>query len=42
MTVAIFLGSLCGAMFLGVPVAFSLLFCGLALMWHLVSLCNVR
>lgn len=35
MTVAIFLGSLCGAMFLGIPVAFALLFCGLALMWHL-------
>jgi len=35
MTVAVFLASLCGAMLLGVPVAFALLFCGLALMWHL-------
>lgn len=35
MTVTIFLASLCGAMLLGVPVAFALLFCGLAMMWHL-------
>lgn len=35
MTVTIFLTSLCGAMLLGVPVAFALLFCGLAMMWHL-------
>jgi TRAP-type transport system large permease protein len=35
MTIAIFVGALMGAMLLGVPVAFSLMFCGLALMWHL-------
>ena len=35
MTIAIFLGSLLGAMALGVPIAFSLLLCGAALMWHL-------
>ena len=35
MTIAIFLGSLLGAMALGVPIAFSLLVCGAALMWHL-------
>jgi TRAP-type transport system large permease protein len=35
MTIAVFLGALLGAMFLGVPIAFSLLFCGAALMWHL-------
>ncbi len=35
MTVAIFLGSLIGAMALGIPIAFSLLLCGAALMWHL-------
>ncbi len=35
MTVAIFLGSLLGAMALGIPIAFSLLLCGAALMWHL-------
>ena len=35
MTIAIFLGALLGAMALGVPIAFSLLFCGAALMWHL-------
>jgi len=34
-TIAIFLGALLGAMALGVPIAFSLLFCGAALMWHL-------
>lgn len=35
MTIAIFLGSLLGAMALGVPIAFSLLACGAALMWHM-------
>jgi tripartite ATP-independent transporter DctM subunit len=35
MTIAIFLGSLLGAMALGVPIAFALLACGAALMWHL-------
>ena len=35
MTIAVFLGSLLAAMLLGVPIAFSLLFCGVALMWHL-------
>jgi TRAP-type mannitol/chloroaromatic compound transport system permease large subunit len=35
MTILIFLGSLLGAMALGVPIAFSLLLCGAALMWHL-------
>ena len=35
MTITIFLVSLLAAMALGVPIAFSLLFCGAALMWHL-------
>ena len=35
MTITIFLGSLLGAMMLGVPIAFSLLLCGAALMWHM-------
>ncbi len=35
MTIAVFLGSLLAAMALGVPIAFSLLLCGVALMWHL-------
>ena len=35
MTVAIFLGALLSAMALGVPIAFSLLICGAALMWHM-------
>src|SRR3954463_11492196 len=35
MTIAIFLGSLLGAMALGVPIAFSLLICGAELMWHM-------
>jgi TRAP-type transport system large permease protein len=35
MTIAVFLGSLLAAMALGVPIAFSLLLCGTALMWHL-------
>ncbi|MBL8286609.1 MAG: TRAP transporter large permease subunit [Rubrivivax sp.] len=35
MTVAIFLGSLLAAMALGIPIAYSLLLSGAALMWHL-------
>ncbi len=35
MTITIFLASLIGAMALGVPIAFSLLLCGVALMWHM-------
>ena len=35
MTIAVFLGSLLGAMALGIPIAFSLLLCGAALMWHM-------
>ena len=35
MTVAIFLGALIGAMALGIPIAYALLACGVALMWHL-------
>ena len=35
MTIFVFLGSLLGAMALGIPIAFSLLLCGAALMWHL-------
>ena len=35
MTISIFLGALLGAMALGVPIAFALLICGVALMWHL-------
>ncbi len=35
MTIAIFLAALLGAMALGVPIAFSLLVTGAALMWHL-------
>lgn len=35
MTVAVFLSSLCGAMVLGMPIAFALLVCGLALMGYL-------
>ncbi len=35
MTIAIFLGSLVAAMVIGVPISFSLLLCGAALMWHL-------
>ncbi len=35
MTITIFLVSLIGAMALGVPIAFSLLACGIALMWHM-------
>ncbi len=35
MTVAVFLGALLGAMALGMPIAYALLVCGMALMWHL-------
>ena len=35
MTVAVFLGALLGAMALGIPIAYALLACGVALMWHL-------
>ncbi len=35
MTIAVFLCSLLSAMALGIPIAFSLLLCGAALMWHL-------
>ena len=35
MTIAVFLGALLGAMALGMPIAYALLVCGVALMWHL-------
>ncbi len=35
MTVMIFVGSLLAAMAIGIPIAYSLLFSGVALMWHL-------
>jgi len=35
MTIAIFLGSLLGSMAIGMPIAFALLLCGMALMLHL-------
>ncbi len=35
MTIAVFLGSLLGAMALGIPIAYALLASGIALMWHL-------
>lgn len=35
MTIAVFLGALIGCMAIGVPIAYSLLLCGVALMWHL-------
>mgnify|MGYP006280082675 CR=1 FL=1 len=35
MTILVFLGALLGAMALGVPIAYSLLLCGAALMWHM-------
>jgi len=35
MTILVFLGALLGAMALGVPIAYALLACGVALMWHL-------
>jgi tripartite ATP-independent transporter DctM subunit len=37
MTVAIFMGSLCGAMIFGMPVAFALLVCAVSLMWYLIG-----
>ena len=41
MTITIFLGSLLGAMALGMPIAFALLVCGVALMWHHRT-CSIR
>ena len=35
MIITIFLGSMLGAMALGIPIAFSVLLCGAALMWHM-------
>src|SRR6266481_2509382 len=35
LTIAVFLGSLLGAMALGIPIAYALLVSGMALMWHL-------
>jgi tripartite ATP-independent transporter DctM subunit len=35
MIITIFLGSMLSAMALGIPIAFSLLLCGAALMWHM-------
>lgn len=35
MTLLIFVSSLLGAMAIGVPIAFALIFCGMALMWHM-------
>lgn len=35
MTITIFLGALLGSMALGLPIAFALLACGAALMWHM-------
>ena len=35
MTIFVFIGSLLAAMALGIPIAFSLLLCGVALMWHM-------
>ena len=35
MTVFVFLGSLLAAMAIGIPIAYALLACGVALMWHL-------
>jgi TRAP-type transport system large permease protein len=35
MIITIFLGSMLGAMALGIPIAFALLLCGAALMWHM-------
>ncbi len=35
MTILVFVGSLLGAMALGIPISFALLVCGAALMWHL-------
>lgn len=35
MTLLVFISSMLGAMAIGVPVAFALIFCGVALMWHM-------
>ena len=35
MTIAVFLGSLLGAMAIGMPIAFALIVCGIAMMYHL-------
>jgi len=35
MTLLIFVSSLLGAMAIGVPIAFALIFCGIMLMWHM-------
>ena len=35
MTILVFVGSLLGAMAIGIPISFALLVCGAALMWHL-------
>lgn len=35
MTLLVFISSMLGAMAIGVPVAFALMFCGVALMWHM-------
>ncbi|WP_343315844.1 TRAP transporter large permease subunit [Brucella sp. BE17] len=35
MTLVVFVGALLGAMVIGVPVAFSLMFCGVMLMWYM-------
>jgi tripartite ATP-independent transporter DctM subunit len=35
MTLLVFIGSMLGAMAIGVPVAFALMVCGVALMWHM-------
>ncbi|WP_207482143.1 TRAP transporter large permease [Arenibaculum pallidiluteum] len=35
MTIAVFLGSLMGAMAVGMPIAFALMICAIALMWHM-------
>ena len=35
MTIAVFLGSLLGAMAIGMPIAYALILCGIALMVHL-------
>lgn len=35
MTLLVFIGSLLGAMAIGVPVAFALMLCGVTLMWHM-------
>ncbi len=35
MTLLVFIGSLVSAMAVGVPVAFALMLCGVALMWHM-------